>query len=163
MNRNYNSSPAGRLSPIISMRQVAVLIFLGFVLTTAGCGAGGNSSIAQVPITVSLPISTVVLPRNGTQVIVPISISSTSETALVSITGLPGGVQEKYAASDTNPSGSLAFTASAATPTGTYTPRVTVNSAGQTASLNFKLVVTTATSALQNRQTIAPQLARLVR
>ena len=97
--------------------------------------------IAQVPITVSLPISTVVVPQDGTQVIVPIDITSTSETALVAVSGLPSGLQEKYAASDTNPSGSLVFTASTATPAGTYTPTVTVNSAGQTASTNFTLVV----------------------
>ena len=39
--------------------------------------------IAQVPITVSLTISPVVVPQDGTQVIVPIDIASTSETALV--------------------------------------------------------------------------------
>ena len=102
--------------------------------------------IAQVPITVSLPISTVVVPQDGTQVIVPIDITSTSETALVAVRGLPSGLQEKYAASDTNPSGSLAFTASRATPAGTYAATVTVNSAGQTASTNFTLVVTEGTT-----------------
>ena len=98
--------------------------------------------IVQVPITVSLPISTVVMPQDGTQVIVPIDITSTSETALVAVSCLLSGLQEKYAASDTNPSGSLVFTASTATPAGTYTPTVTVNSARQTASTNFTLVVT---------------------
>jgi len=97
--------------------------------------------IVPMPITVSLPVSTVVVPQDGTQVVVPINITSTSETALVSVSGLPTGLQEKYAASDTNPSGSLAFTASAATPAGIYTPTVTVQSAGQTASTNFTLVV----------------------
>ena len=98
--------------------------------------------IAQVPIRVSLPISTVVVPRDGTQVIVPIDITSSSETALVAVSGLPSGLQEEYAASDTNPSGSLVFTGSTATPAGTYTPTVMVNSAGQTAATNFTLVVT---------------------
>jgi hypothetical protein len=93
------------------------------------------------PIMVSLPVSTVVVPQDGTQVIVPINITSTSETALVAVSGLPTGLQEKYAASDTSPSGSLSFTASAATPAGTYMPKVTVQSAGQTASANFTLVV----------------------
>ena len=100
--------------------------------------------IVPMPIMVSLPVSTVVVPQDGTQVVVPINITSTSETALVSVSGLPNGVQEKYAASDTNPSGSLTFTASAATPEGTYTPTVRVNSAGQTASTNFTLVVVSA-------------------
>jgi hypothetical protein len=125
-----------------SIRRVRGVAFLGFALAAAGCSSGGGSIIAQVPIKVSLPISTVVVPQDGTQVVVPIFITSTSETALVAVSGLPSGLQEKYAASDTNPSGSLVFTASTATPAGTYTPTVTVNSAGQTASTNFTLVVT---------------------
>jgi hypothetical protein len=118
--------------------------FVGFALAAAGCSCGGGSMNVPVPIMVSLPVSTVVVPQDGTQVVVPINITSTSETALVSVSGLPTGLQEKYAASDTNPSGSLAFTASAATPEGTYAPKVTVQSAGQTASTNFTLVVVSA-------------------
>lgn len=87
-----------------------------------------------------MPNITVV--QGGPEVIVPINITSTSETALVSIRGLPTGVQERYAASDTSPSGSLGFTANAMAPPGTYTPTVTVNSAGQTASAGFTLIVT---------------------
>jgi hypothetical protein len=125
----------------ISIPLVPGVAFLGFALAAAGCGGGGGSTIVRAPITVSLPISTVVVPQDGTQVIVPIDITSTSETALVTVSGLPSGLQEEYAASDTNPSGSLTFTASAATPAGRYTPTVTVNSAAQTASTNFTLVV----------------------
>ena len=115
---------------------------LAVVILAAGCGGGGDSIITAPPIAVSLPVSTVVVPQDGTQVIVPILITSTSETALVSVRGLPAGVQVKYTASDTNPSGSLAFTGSAVTPQGTYSATVTVNSAGQTASTNFTLVIT---------------------
>jgi hypothetical protein len=118
--------------------------FVGFALAAAGCSCGAGSMIVPVPITVSLPVSTVVVPQDGTQVVVPINITSTSETALVSVSGLPTGLQEKYAASDTNPSGLLTFTASAAAPAGIYTPTVTVKSAGQTASTNFTLVVSVA-------------------
>jgi hypothetical protein len=100
--------------------------FLGFGLAASGCSCGGGSMIVQVPSTVSLPISTVVVPQDGSQVIVPINITSTSETALLAVSGLPSGLPEKYVASDTNPSGSLVFTASTATPAGTYTPTVTV-------------------------------------
>jgi len=95
-----------------------------------------------LPVTVSLGTSTVVVPQDGTQVVVPILINSTSETALVSVTGLPAGVAEKYAASDTSPSGSLFFTASQTSPQGSYPSTVTVQSAGQTASTNFTLVIT---------------------
>jgi hypothetical protein len=109
-------------------------------------GAAGCSSrrwlIARVTITVSLPISTVVVPKDGTQGIVPIEITSISGTARVAVSSLPSGLQEKYAASDTNPSGSLAFTARTATAAGIHTPTATVKSAGQTASTNFTLVVT---------------------
>jgi hypothetical protein len=129
-----------------SIRLVRGVAFLGFALAAAGCSCGGGSIIVQVPITVSLPISTVVVPQDGSKVIVPITITSTSETALVAVSGLPSGLQEKYAASDTNPSGSLVFTASTATPAGTYAATVTVNSAGQTASTNFTLVVTEGTT-----------------
>jgi hypothetical protein len=95
----------------------------------------------QVPITVHLVNSSVVVSQNGTPVMVQMIITSTSETALVSVTGLPVGVQQKYAATDTNPSGTLTFTASTAAPLGTYMPIVMVNSAGQTASTGFTLVV----------------------
>ena len=108
----------------------------------ASCGGSGGM-LAWVPIQVSLPISTVVVTPAGLPVKVPIQIASTSETALVSLNGLPGGVQVSYAASDTNPSGILIFTANAATKTGTSTPTVTVMSAGQTAMKQFTLVVKT--------------------
>lgn len=92
-------------------------------------------------ITVFLPVSTIVLAQGGSSVTVPIQIDSTSETALVMVGGLPGGIQVTYAASDTNPSGSLTFGATAASMKGTYMPFVTVNSAGQTASTGFTLIV----------------------
>ena len=74
--------------------------------------------------------------------VVPLSITSTSETATVAVSGLPGGLQESYAASDTNPSGTLRFVAGTSTTTGTFKPTVIVNSAGATASTMFTLVVT---------------------
>jgi hypothetical protein len=90
-------------------------------------------------------ISIVVVPQEGTQVIVPIDVTSTRQTALIAVSCLPSGLQEKYAASGHNPSGSLVFTVSTATPAGTSTPAVTVNPAGQTASTNFTWVVTVGT------------------
>ena len=76
---------------------------VGFALAVVGCSCGGGSMIVPMTITVSLPVTTVVVPQDGTQVIVPINITSTSETALVAVNGLPSGLQEKYAASDTTP------------------------------------------------------------
>lgn len=118
------------------------LLMTGCVLAMVGCGGGksGRSILAR-PITVFLPVSTVVLAPGGSQVIIPIQIDSTSETALVNVAGLPGGVMVTYAASDTNPSGSLTFSAAAASMKGTFMPIVTVNSAGQSASTGFTLIV----------------------
>lgn len=95
----------------------------------------------MVPISLSLSESTVVVSPGGVPVQVQIAIRSTSETALVSFTGLPGGIQVSYKASDTNPSGQLIFMANASAGVGTYMPIVTVNSAGQTATLGFTLIV----------------------
>jgi hypothetical protein len=110
------------------------------LIALAGCAGGSGSSI-QNPISVYLPISTIELTTGAAPVTIPIQIASTSETALVSVSGLPAGVQVKYASTDTNPSGSLTFDAIDATMTGETMPRVTVMSAGQTASTSFTLVV----------------------
>ena len=40
-----------------SIRRVRGVASLGFALAAAGCSYGGGSTIAQVPIRVSLPIS----------------------------------------------------------------------------------------------------------
>ncbi len=98
----------------------------------------------MLPITVSLASSTIVVSQDGQPARVQISIVSTSETALVNFRGIPGGVQAMYAASDTSPSGLLTFIAAASAPAGTYTPFITVNSAGQTATIPFTLVVAAA-------------------
>src|SRR5664279_2998132 len=125
-----------------SLSAAATAMIAAFLVTAVGCGGGGSGSQTQgTPITVALAIPTVVVPQDGTAIGVGITITSTSETALVSVSGLPAGLQEKYAASDTNPSGSLTFTGSTSAPAGTYTPSITVQSAGQSVSLQFKLVV----------------------
>src|ERR1700675_1609185 len=117
------------------------LAVLPFFWPAAGCGGGGGSSSNHgIPITAALGVTPVVVPQDGAPANVNITITSTSETALVSIGGLPVGIQEKYAASGTNPSGTLTFVAGASTPAGSYSPTITVNSAGQTASLLFALV-----------------------
>lgn len=128
-----------------SVRPVFLAIFFGIAFALCGCGGGNDSMSAQIPITVSLLSTTVTLSQDGTPVIVRINITSTSETALVAVTGLPSGVGETYAASDTNPSGTLTLKASATTPLGTYMPVVNVGSAGQFASTTFTLIVNATT------------------
>jgi hypothetical protein len=122
-------------------KLLLVLVLTAVACALAGCAMQVTGTGQMAPVTVSLNSQTVVVPQDGTPVHVGITIQSTSETALVSLVGLPGGVQEMYAATDTNPSGLLTFTATRAAMSGTYMPTVVVNSAGQMASLKFTLVV----------------------
>lgn len=130
----------------LRLLRVAPLAALSVALGVLGCG-GSSGFTNPLPITVSLELSTVTVNQDGSPVIVQIIITSTSETALVAVTGLPGDVAVKYAASDTNPSGTLTFTAGASATVGTYTPKITVNSANQTVSTTFTLVVEAAKKA----------------
>lgn len=112
------------------------------LLLLSGCSKASNTGPMGQPITVSLPNPKVIVSKDGTPTIAEISIMSTSETAVVAFSGLPGGVQVNYSASDTNPSGDLRFTAGENTPLGTSMPKVNVQSAGQMASTTFTLTVT---------------------
>jgi hypothetical protein len=118
-----------------------VVLLGGVALTATGCGGKDASMIIQAPISVTLSGASVVVSQGGTPVIVRININSASETAIVSVTGLPSGVMETYSASDTNPSGTLTFIASATAPAGNYSLTVNVSSAGQFASTTFTLTV----------------------
>jgi hypothetical protein len=115
-------------------------VAIAMLAVMAGCG-GSSGFPTAAPIAVSLSASTVVVPQDGTPVHVQIMIRSTSETALVGFVGLPGGVEAKYAASDTNPSGLLTFMATKKIAAGTYMPIIAVNSAGQSAMISFTMVV----------------------
>lgn len=121
-------------------RRMAATATTALLVFFSGCGA--HAGFATPPaISVTLPISTVRVTQNGSAIIIPIQINSTSETALVMVSGLPGGIAEKYAASDTSPSGILTFTADASAKAGTYMPIVNVQSAGAMASASFTLIV----------------------
>jgi hypothetical protein len=133
-------------------RLAAAFCTLILFCAAIGCGGGGGGSASGGdtppvnPISVSLSSSTVIVPQDGMPTSIQIVIKSTSETALVSFTGMPGGVQATYAASDTNPSGPLTFVAATSVSAGTYSPTVVVNSANQTASTQFTLVVAPVTT-----------------
>ncbi len=118
-----------------------VLISTIILILVAGCGSSSGSNSTPVPITVTLQPSPILLPQDGSIVQAQITVTSTSETAQVSFVNLPAGVQETYSASDTNPSGAIKFTASNVAMAGTYTPTLTVNSAGQTKSTSFTLII----------------------
>lgn len=130
-------------SSLRSLRLVAGFAGAGLALSLAGCGGAAGYTSNMPPISVMVP-ATVTVPQNGMPVVVQINIDSPSETALVSFVGLPGGVQEKYSASDTSPSGDLTFTGSDVVSPGSYKVIVMVISAGQTASTSFTLVVSAA-------------------
>ena len=129
-----------RIAAFRTFRSLRALSAVAVALAFAGCG-GERGIMTVPPISVSLAQPKVVVMRAGKPVIVEIAIQSSSETALVALTGLPAGIQESYAASDTNPSGTLTFTAVATAQLGMFMPTITVNSAGQMASTSFTLVV----------------------
>jgi hypothetical protein len=111
-------------------------------LAAAGCGGKGSTSTGSgSPISASLASSSIVVPQDGTTTRVNITIVSPSETAQVSFTGLPAGIQETYAPTAGNPSGLLTFNANTSAPAGTYAPVLTVSAAGQTATVPFSMIV----------------------
>jgi hypothetical protein len=71
-------------------------------------------------------------------------IVAPTETATFTIAGLPAGVSYSYEESESNPSGLLTLIANSTTVPGTYMPKVTVGSSGQTASVVFTLLITAA-------------------
>jgi hypothetical protein len=124
---------------LISLAQVALLFM------ASGCGGSSNDNPPSIVLTVSLN-SPVTLSQGGT-IYVPVIIDAPTETATFSITGLPNGVSQSYKESESNPSGQLTLTANAQVSLGTYTPKITVGSSGQTASVVFTLVVSSAAKA----------------
>jgi hypothetical protein len=108
----------------------------------AGCGGNAHTP-PPVVLSVTASASIVDLEQGGT-VYTPITIVAPTETASFAIIGLPAGVAQTYKESESNPSGQLTLTASTMTPIGTYMPKITVGSSGQTASTVFTLVITAA-------------------
>jgi hypothetical protein len=122
--------------------MMAAIAFVLIGVGTIGCGGGASGgSFGGPPISVALSSPTVVVASDGTPTYIQILIKSTSETALVSFTGMPAGVQVTYQASDTNPSGLLTFKATGKVSAGSSMPIVMVNSAGQNAMASFTLIV----------------------
>ncbi len=139
---------------------VAVLHLLGsrigvasaaFVVALTGCG-GGAFVAPPINLSVSVNNTTVVVPPNGTAVNVAVTIVAPTETASFTISGLPAGVSESYKESESNPSGLLTLVANSMTVPGTYMPKITVGSSGQTASVIFTLVISTPPKASQREK-----------
>ena len=111
----------------------------GLVFT--GCGGGTGFSPPPINLSVSLSNPTITVPPNGMPVNVPVTIVAPTETVTFNIASLPGGVTETYKESESNPSGLLTLIAIPSTMPGTYMPKITVGTSGQTASLVFTLII----------------------
>jgi hypothetical protein len=119
------------------------IVTAGFVFVLTGCG-GGSYTPPPINLSVSVNNATVTVAANGMPVYVQVNIVAPTETATFNIIGLPGGVSDSYKESESNPSGLLTLIANSTTVPGTYTPKITVGSSGQTASVVFTLVITAA-------------------
>jgi hypothetical protein len=117
---------------------------LVLVLITGGCGGMTSFSPPPIVLSVSVNNTTVVVPPTGMAVNIPVTIVAPTETATFTINGLPAGVSDSYKESESNPSGLLTLIANSTTKAGTYMPIITVGSSGQTASVTFTLVISTA-------------------
>lgn len=111
------------------------------ILVLSGCG-GGQYTPPPINLSVSLSNKVINLQAGGT-LNIPVVIVAPTETATFSIRNLPAGVSESYKESESNPSGLLTLTANSSTMPGTYTPTIIVGSSGETASLDFTLIVKT--------------------
>jgi len=104
----------------------------------------GTASVAVTSppggLAVSLGSTIVVVPQDGTTTPVAVTVTAPSGSPSVTVTGLPAGVTEQFAAANGGPSGTLTFTGSTSVSAGSYAPTVTVTLAGQSASEGFTLV-----------------------
>jgi hypothetical protein len=119
------------------------MVTAGFVFALTGCG-GGSYTPPPINLSVSVNSATVTVPANGMPVYAQVTIVAPTETATFAIAGLPAGVSYSYQESESNPSGLLTLTANSTAVPGTYMPKVTVGSSGQTASVVFTLMITAA-------------------
>jgi hypothetical protein len=125
--------------PILRSRIVKA----GLVFALTGCG-GGSYTPPPINLSVSVNSGTVSVPANGMPVYAQVTIVAPTETATFTIAGLPAGVAYSYKESESNPSGLLTLIANSTTVPGTYMPKITVGSSGQTASVVFTLLITAA-------------------
>jgi hypothetical protein len=126
-----------------SVRSRIGVASAGFVLALTGCGASASFSPPPINLSVALSNTTIVVPRGGMPVSVPVVIVAPTETASLTVCCLPQGVSESYKESESNPSGLRTLAANSSTVPGTYMPTITAGSSGQTASLVFTLVIST--------------------
>jgi hypothetical protein len=118
---------------------IGIIVSGIILLLTIGCGSGKSSS-SPTPITVTVQSTPIVLPQDGSTVQVPITIVSFTP-AQVTFSSLPALVQATFSAVGGGPSGTLALSASSATPTGSYASTATVTSGTQRATASLNIVI----------------------
>lgn len=143
------------------LRSRIGVAFAAFVLASTGCGGWAAFSPPPIDLSVSLSNTTNVVPPDGMPVNVPVVIVAPTETATLTIGGLPAGVAESYKESESNPSGLFTLVANSSTMPGTYMPTITVGSSGQTASLVFTLVISAPAKAAGVKSTAAAEFLEL--
>ena len=119
------------------------IVTAAFVLASSGCG-GGSYTPPPINLSVSLNSATVTVPANGMPVYTQVIIVAPTETATFTIAGLPAGVSYSYRESESSASGLLTLIANSTAEPGSYMPKITVGSSGQTASAVFTLLITAA-------------------
>lgn len=123
------------------IRPATGLSVLGIAVALTGCGGGSSSTPPPPPqVTVTLSSTTVVVPQDGTQVTLPVTITPLVSTVSVTVTGLPAGMTQQFSTTTSGSIGNVTFVGSAAAAAGSYPAVVTVTENGQTATANFTLV-----------------------
>src|SRR5580698_970009 len=123
------------------IRPATGLSVLGIAVALTGCGGGSSSTPPPPPqVTVTLSSTTVVVPQDGTQVTLPVTITPLVSTVSVTVTGLPAGMTQQFSTTTSGSIGNVTFAGSAAAAAGSYPAVVTVTENGQTATANFTLV-----------------------
>lgn len=108
-------------------------------IALVGCG-GSVSSTPPVTLTASLGASTLVVPQDGTSVVLPVTLNVASGTPTITVNGLPSGVTEQCSAGSSATVYNITFVGSATLPAGSYPAVVQVSEGSQTAMANFTLV-----------------------
>jgi hypothetical protein len=125
-----------------SLCLIPVTGLAGLLIALTGCGGGGGSNnIPPVTLVVQLGSTNVVAPQDGTPVQLTVTITGATGSSVVTVNGLPAGVNQQFATTGSSQSGTLTLTGSASAPSGSYSPTVQVSLAGQTASQSFTLVI----------------------
>lgn len=119
--------------------RLGFFLVIGVFLSSCGNSTFSLSS-SNGSLTIFFSTSTVLAPQNGTPGIITFNVSGGSSST-VSVTGLPTGMTDQITQPNTTGAGSISFTASPATPAGTYVVQVNCNSGSYTTSQSLTVVV----------------------